>query len=93
MIEHYILLVVFGLFIGLLDTLMGAGGGSIAGAITGALTTQFVPRQTFDLLFLIILSAASIYIFIKPPAENQVGDNSPIRISNPYCHGDISLQK
>jgi uncharacterized protein len=134
--EHYLFLIIFGLLIGLLGTLIGAGGGfiltpvllilypadspeiitsislavtfansfsgsfaygrmkrinyryglifaagSVPGAVIGALTTQFVPRPIFDLLFSIILVSVSIYIFIKPPAELVWKEDGETRLS------------
>lgn len=39
---------------------------SVPGAILGALTTAYIPRQLFDLVFGIVMTGASIYLLVYP---------------------------
>ncbi|HTZ18542.1 MAG TPA: sulfite exporter TauE/SafE family protein [Dissulfurispiraceae bacterium] len=43
-------------------------GAAIPGAVLGAISTYYVPRRTFDLIFAILLAAISIIIFFKTPS-------------------------
>lgn len=42
----------------------------IPGAVLGAVTVAYVPRQAFNLVFGLVLMAASLFIFFRPPRES-----------------------
>lgn len=44
---------------------------TIPGAILGALTTAFIPRWLFDLVFGILMIIASVYLWVYPGGEMQ----------------------
>ncbi len=44
---------------------------TVPGAVLGALSTYYVPRRTFDLVFGILLMAVSGLVFIKTPREEN----------------------
>lgn len=48
---------------------------TIPGAILGAYTTSYLPRQTFNLIFGIIMLVTSIFIFFKPSAKSKNESN------------------
>lgn len=50
---------------------------TIPGAILGALTTAYIPRQLFDLVFGVGMIVASLYLLVYP---NTVGE---VKVSNP----------
>jgi uncharacterized membrane protein YfcA len=134
--EHYLWLSLFGFCVGVLGTLIGAGGGFILtpvllllyphdspdtitsislsvtftnafsgslayarmkrvhykyglvfaaaatpGAVLGALSTYYVPRRIFDLIFGILLIIASAIIYIKTPQERNQGGSREVRLS------------
>ncbi len=54
---------------------------SIPGAILGALTTQYVPRRTFDLILAVILMAGAIFIFFRPPVESKDDNDHMMKLS------------
>jgi uncharacterized membrane protein YfcA len=41
---------------------------TIPGAVLGALATSWIPRRTFDLAFGALLTAGSVYLFLRPKA-------------------------
>ena len=45
---------------------------TIPGAILGALTTAYLPRKLFDLVFGILMIAASVYLLIHPAGELEM---------------------
>jgi len=44
---------------------------TLPGSILGSLTTSLIPRDTFDMLFGILLLAGSVYLFINPRNKNR----------------------
>ena len=54
---------------------------AIPGAIIGALTTYYVPRRTFDLIFAVLLIVASTFLFFRTPEENEAYAYSAHRLS------------
>lgn len=48
---------------------------TIPGAIIGAYTTSHLPRQTFNLIFGIIMIITSLFIFFKPNIKNKKENN------------------
>jgi uncharacterized membrane protein YfcA len=54
---------------------------TIPGAILGALTTAYFPRRVFDLVFGVLMIAASLYLLIHP-GEDLETDASSLRSSN-----------
>lgn len=42
----------------------------IPGAVLGAVTVAYIPRQAFNLVFGLVLIAASLFIFFRPPRES-----------------------
>lgn len=50
---------------------------TIPGAILGALTTAYIARRVFDLLFGILMIAASIYLLLHPSAGGGVRMSGP----------------
>ncbi len=42
---------------------------TIPGAIGGALTTAYIPRQVFDIIFGLLLLALSVYLLLRPHSE------------------------
>ncbi|MBF0552688.1 MAG: sulfite exporter TauE/SafE family protein [Deltaproteobacteria bacterium] len=54
----------------------------IPGAILGAISTYYVPRRTFDLIFAIILLVVSLVIFVKVPKEPGISENYLIHLSS-----------
>jgi len=56
-------------------------GASIPGAVLGALTTQYIKRGTFDLIFAIVMIMAAAYIFLRAPRESHLDPGEPIRLS------------
>lgn len=47
---------------------------TIPGAILGALTTAYIPRRLFDLVFGILMIAASVYLLFHPGGEMNNGE-------------------
>ncbi|HMK60568.1 MAG TPA: sulfite exporter TauE/SafE family protein [Dissulfurispiraceae bacterium] len=56
---------------------------AIPGAIAGALTTYYVPRRTFDLIFAAMMLVASIFIFFKTPQEKEAHAYVAHQLSKP----------
>ncbi|MBF0508895.1 MAG: sulfite exporter TauE/SafE family protein [Deltaproteobacteria bacterium] len=54
----------------------------IPGAVLGAISTYYVPRRTFDLVFAIILLVVSLVIFVKVPNESGASDDCLIHLSS-----------
>jgi len=134
--EAYLLLSLFGMFIGVFGTLIGAGGGfilapvllllypherpeiitsislavtfanalsgstayafskrinyryglifsavSIPGAVIGAMSTSYLPRRLFDIIFAGLLILASIFIFFNGSSESAVHEERDIHLS------------
>ena len=51
---------------------------TLPGAILGALSTMWIPRQTFNIVFGILLIAACVYLIWKPaPAADETKEPSP----------------
>jgi uncharacterized membrane protein YfcA len=46
---------------------------TVPGAILGAVTTALIPRRTFDILFAVVLLAASGFLLWKPHARATIG--------------------
>jgi uncharacterized membrane protein YfcA len=58
---------------------------TIPGAISGALTTPLIPRGAFDVVFGILMMAASAYLFSCPKRERQPqGNNQSQHYPFPY---------
>jgi uncharacterized protein len=131
-LEHYLWLIPLGFVIGVVGTLIGAGGGfiltpillllypqdsadtitcislsvtfanalsgslayarmkridyrsgvlfsaaAIPGAILGALTTYFVSRRVFDLVFAIALISAAVFLLVRPVTEEKTAGPLP----------------
>ena len=49
---------------------------TIPGSILGVLTTKYIPKQSFNVLFGILLVALSIYLLVKPNTHNLVPEKS-----------------
>jgi len=43
----------------------------IPGAIAGALSTAYVPRHLFDVVFGLLMAAASVFLFLHPSRQNE----------------------
>jgi uncharacterized protein len=56
-------------------------GASIPGAILGAMSTYYVARRTFDLIFAILLIISSVFIFMKKLPEDNITDGHYIHLS------------
>ncbi len=54
---------------------------SLPGAILGALSTAYVPRRIFDLVFSILLMAAAAYLYVRTPSREDAPDGHPIRLT------------
>jgi uncharacterized membrane protein YfcA len=52
-------------------------GAAIPGAILGALTTSYLPRRLFDIVFGILLIVLSVFLGIKPVGHKEVVSPSP----------------
>lgn len=57
---------------------------TIPGAILGALTTAYIPRRLFDLVFGILMIAASLYLLFHPGGEMNSGQ--PHESPSPNSH-------
>jgi uncharacterized protein len=51
---------------------------AIPGAILGALSTHYVPRRTFDLIFAVALIAASLALLVRPPVADGSGGTGQV---------------
>jgi hypothetical protein len=50
---------------------------TIPGAIFGALTTGYIPRRLFDVIFGLLMIAASVFLLLRPNRKNEVKEKSP----------------
>lgn len=50
---------------------------TIPGAIFGALTTAYIPRRLFDVLFGILMIAASVFLLLRPKKKNEARRDNP----------------
>lgn len=61
-----------------LHSALWLGLATLPGAILGAISTSWVPRQQFNLVFGILLLMASVYLLVKPgQAEESKGEPGP----------------
>lgn len=52
---------------------------TIPGSIIGVLTTRYIPRETFDWIFSILLIVAGIFLFFRGGKEHSSGNSVPAR--------------
>ncbi|NPV07292.1 MAG: sulfite exporter TauE/SafE family protein [Anaerolineae bacterium] len=57
---------------------------TVPGAILGALTTSFIPRQEFNLIFAVVLILGSVFLLLRPNAEQEAAGPLPRR--HLACH-------
>ena len=50
---------------------------TLPGSILGAVTTSLIPRNIFNILFGVLLIAASIFLLMKPENRNVIKDKKP----------------
>jgi len=50
---------------------------TIPGAIFGALTTAYIPRRLFDLIFGLLMIAASVFLLLHPNRKNELKEETP----------------
>jgi uncharacterized membrane protein YfcA len=61
------------------------------GAVLGALSTYYVARKTFDLIFGIILMIASVVIYLKPVHDANEVDNKTVALSGARLLSGIGI--
>jgi len=65
---------------------------TIPGAILGALTTSYMPRRLFDMIFGLLMIAASVYIVLHAKGEERTGrsekDSTRRRLSSTVVDAD-----
>ena len=54
---------------------------AVPGSILGAVSTYYIQRRTFDIVFGVVLFAVSAFIFFKPPHDHDGDGKQDIRLS------------
>jgi uncharacterized membrane protein YfcA len=65
---------------------------TIPGAILGAISTAYVPRRVFDLIFGILMTAGAAFLWISTKEDHRAGRAAPRR-ANPKESGPDGRQE